>query len=98
MFSTQSDNCIPICPFSDIISSFAAELEEPKIDILVSGKALRLYHTISCFLGKKPLKNKARKAEMLVTFKDRNHHVRNIEIVLCKCFEFGLAKIHVFVV
>ena len=31
MFSTQSDSGIPICLFFNIISSFAAELEEPKI-------------------------------------------------------------------
>ena len=30
MFSTQSDNCIPICPYFDIISLCAAEFEEPK--------------------------------------------------------------------
>ena len=33
MFPTQSDNWIPISPYFDIISVFAAELEEPKIDI-----------------------------------------------------------------
>ena len=38
MFSTQSDNCILICPYFYIISLFAAELEEPKIGI--SGKGL----------------------------------------------------------
>ena len=32
MLSTQSENCIPICQYFDIISLFfAAELEEPKI-------------------------------------------------------------------
>ena len=32
MFSTQSENCILICQnIYDIISLFAAELEEPKI-------------------------------------------------------------------
>ena len=30
MFSTQSENCIPICQYYDIIPLFAAELEEPK--------------------------------------------------------------------
>ena len=39
--STQSDNCIPICPIFDITSLFAAELEEPKIAI--SGKVLSKY-------------------------------------------------------
>ena len=38
MFSTQSDNCIPFVHIFDIISLFAAELEEPKIGI--SGKGL----------------------------------------------------------
>ena len=38
MFSTQSDNCIPIVHTSDILSLFAAEFEEPKIGI--SGKGL----------------------------------------------------------
>ena len=38
MFSTQSDNCIPIYPYFDIISLFAAELEKPEIGI--SGKAI----------------------------------------------------------
>ena len=40
MFSTQSDNRISICRYFDIISLFAFELEEPKIDI--SGKGLGL--------------------------------------------------------
>ena len=39
MFSTQSDNCILISPYFDIISLFAAELEQPKIG--TSGKGLR---------------------------------------------------------
>ena len=39
MFSTQSDNCIPICPYFFFhLSFFAAEFEEPKIGI--SGKGL----------------------------------------------------------
>ena len=38
MFSTQSDICILIYPYFDIISLFAAEFEEPKIGI--SGKGL----------------------------------------------------------
>ena len=33
MFSTQSDNCIPIVHICAIISLFAAELEEPNIGI-----------------------------------------------------------------
>ena len=33
MFSTKPDNYIPICPYFDIISLFAAELEEPKLGI-----------------------------------------------------------------
>ena len=33
MIFTQSDNCIHICHIFDIISLFAAELEEPKIGI-----------------------------------------------------------------
>ena len=33
MFSTQSDNCIPICPYFEIINLFAVELEDPKIGI-----------------------------------------------------------------
>ena len=42
MFSTQSENCIPInfVNIFDIISSFAAELGEPKIGI--SGKGLKV--------------------------------------------------------
>ena len=40
MFSTQSDNCILIHPYFDIISLFAAEFEEPKIGI--SGKGLKM--------------------------------------------------------
>ena len=40
MFSTHSDNCIPFVYIFDIISSFAAEFEEPKIGI--SGKGLRV--------------------------------------------------------
>ena len=39
MFSTQSDNCIPIYPHFYFISLFAAELEEPKI--VISGKGLK---------------------------------------------------------
>ena len=44
MFSTQSDNCIPICPYVhifDIISLFAAEFEGLKIGI--SGKGVKYY-------------------------------------------------------
>ena len=33
MFSTQSENCIPIFNIYDIISLFAVELEESKIGI-----------------------------------------------------------------
>ena len=43
MFSTQPENYIPICQYLwiyDIISLFAAEVEEPKIGIW--GKGLRL--------------------------------------------------------
>ena len=47
MFSTQSDKCIPICPFFGIISLYAAEFEKPKIGI--SGKGLTPYHTILSF-------------------------------------------------
>ena len=39
MFSTQSDNCIPFVHAYDIISLFAAELEQPKIGI--SGKGFK---------------------------------------------------------
>ena len=42
MFSTQADNCIPICPYF-CHHLFAAELEEPKIGI--SGKGLTIYQT-----------------------------------------------------
>ena len=45
MFSIQSDNFIPICPYFDIISLFAAELEEPKIGISVKGLILSLSDT-----------------------------------------------------
>ena len=34
MFSTPSENCIPICQIFHIIALFAAELEEPKIGML----------------------------------------------------------------
>ena len=43
MFSTRSDNCIPICPIFDIISLFATDLEEPKTGI--SGKGLKTVFT-----------------------------------------------------
>ena len=36
-FSTQSDNCIPICSYFYIISLFAAEFEAPKIGISGNG-------------------------------------------------------------
>ena len=39
MVSTQSENCISICQYFEVISLFSAELEEPKIDI--SGKGLK---------------------------------------------------------
>ena len=39
MFSTQSDDCTPLIHIFDIISLFAAELEEPKIGIW--GKGLK---------------------------------------------------------
>ena len=41
VFNSKSDNCIPLCPFFDIISLFAVELERPKI--VISGKRLRTY-------------------------------------------------------
>ena len=41
MFSTQSDDCIPICPYFDIMSLFAAELEEPKIGIWGKGLVVK---------------------------------------------------------
>ena len=37
MFSTQTENCIPIRQYFDIISLFAAELEAPKIGMLGKG-------------------------------------------------------------
>ena len=49
MLSTQSDNFIPICPFFDIISVFAAELEEPKIGIVF--KRLSLFLPVSNLSG-----------------------------------------------
>ena len=35
MFSTQSENCIPICQY--VASLFAAELQEPKIGMWGKG-------------------------------------------------------------
>ena len=55
MFSTQSDNCIPICPIFDILSLFSAEMEKPKIGI--SGKGLEMiicYSTISTSVNPLP--------------------------------------------
>ena len=56
MFSTQSDNHIPICPYQIIISLFvpifnitsllAAELEEPKLAYEVKGKRWAIYQTL----------------------------------------------------
>ena len=43
MLSTRSDNCTPFVHIFDIISLFAAELQEPKIGI--SGKELTLSQT-----------------------------------------------------
>ena len=42
MFSAQSDNFTTFVHIFDIISLFAAELEEPKIGI--SGKKLKVHH------------------------------------------------------
>ena len=47
MFSTQSDNCMPIVHIFDIIFLFAACLEEPKIGI--GGKGLTLSQTYPGF-------------------------------------------------
>ena len=44
VFSNQSDNCIPICPYFSQHSLLAAELEEPKIGI--SDKGLTLYFMV----------------------------------------------------
>ena len=41
MFFTQSDNCILICPYFDVISLFATKLEETKIGIC--GEGLRTF-------------------------------------------------------
>ena len=48
MFSTQSENCIPICQYFDIISLFAAELVEPKIGVW--GKGLMVIKTWDCMV------------------------------------------------
>ena len=42
MFSTQSDNCTPLCLYFDILILFAAELEKPKIGILCIGLSLNI--------------------------------------------------------
>ena len=39
MFTTQSDNCIPICPIFDIISLFAAKFKE--LEIGIPGEGLK---------------------------------------------------------
>ena len=51
MFSTQSDNCIPICTYFYIISSFAAEIEEPKTGISGKGLTISLYSILFKPLG-----------------------------------------------
>ena len=51
MFSTQSDNCMPLLStFFDIISLFAAVLEEP--EIAISGKGLLAFSPLpTIFIG-----------------------------------------------
>ena len=49
MFSTHLDNCTPFVHIFDNIFLFAAELEEPKIDIW--GKGLTLYSRILIYKG-----------------------------------------------
>ena len=84
MFSPQSDNCIPIYTYFYIISSFAAEFEEPKIGI--SGKGL-----IS-------VKKKQKKREKVLIFQNSlfltngtmiDSHFHNVfialESILLKC-------------
>ena len=51
MFSTQSDNCIPIChDIFDIMSLYAAEFERKTG---IRDKGLTLYHTIPTFYNPK---------------------------------------------
>ena len=55
MFSTQSENCIPICQYFRHHILFAAALEEPKIGVLSKGlKKVALigtlvFHKLSLF-------------------------------------------------
>ena len=55
MFPTQSDKCIPICPFFDTTSLFAAELEEPKVGISV--KHLITQSLVFPTIARKPFEN-----------------------------------------
>ena len=65
-FSTQSDNCIPICVhIFDILSLFATESEEPKISIW--GKGLTLYQIILSF---KEIYNLAFKSDLLKSIRN----------------------------
>ena len=65
MFSTQPDNCIPICLFFDIISLFAAELEEPQIGL--SGEGLRGFKMKSQILDSDWFINSYNDADWLTT-------------------------------
>ena len=52
MFSTQSDNCIPTCPYFDITSLFATESEDPKLayevnGLIKTGRVVALAHDTS---------------------------------------------------
>ena len=52
MFSIQSCNCIPIFHIFDIITLFAAKLEEPKIGISGKGLISQTGYLIGSFLDK----------------------------------------------
>ena len=71
------------------------------------GKKLTLYHTILTFfsiLKKEAFETTVRKGEnagyqhfppllsVFCTIKERNWHFSNIQVVVCKCFQFGYAK------
>ena len=55
MFSTQSENCTPICQYFWHHIFISAELEEPKIGMW--GKGLIIQSRLLMTLGKKPFEN-----------------------------------------
>ena len=66
MFSTQLDNCIPICPYFYILSLSAAELEEPKVGISCKRIPVSFYQPSTPFMSSLYIVTRPKKSVLLL--------------------------------